>query len=217
MQRNVLDAQLADIKQQLQAMGEQVRSALQQALASLQQGDAAQARQVVDGDAGINRMEHELEERCIRLIATQQPVAKDLRKVTAALRIAGELERMADLAVDIARAVIRQQPSPADPVMPDILRMAAVVEEMIRQALVAYVDEDLAAARNLAVLDDEADRLYRGILQELFSRRPDDQGRIAQAMAFAFIGRYLERMGDHATNVGEGVVYIHSGERIDLN
>jgi phosphate transport system protein len=184
---------------------------------SLKNVDRAAAQQVVDGDRRINRQENEIEDLCIRLIATQQPVATDLRKIVAGMRIASDLERMGDLAVDVAKSTLRLEGQRLMKPLVDIPRMSAIIDEMISDALNAYVENSTDLANKLASSDDQVDRIYRKIVEELFAASKEQPQVISQAMTLAFVGRYLERIGDHATNIGESVIYIVTGERSDLN
>ncbi len=216
-QRNAFDNALQDLQQRLLRMGCTVQDALANAVEALKVLDAARAQSVVERDPLINRQQQEVEEICIRLIATQQPVAKDLRKIVAGMRIAADLERMGDLAVDVARAAIRLQGQTLIKPLVDIPRMAQAIDTMISDAIQAYTDNSVELAKKLAEEDDVVDHLYRGMVEELLSLVSDDPKVLAQAMTLAFVGRYLERIGDHATNIGESVIYIISGEWSDLN
>ncbi|QSO46258.1 phosphate signaling complex protein PhoU [Alicyclobacillus mengziensis] len=216
-QRQNFDIALRELKLKLLKMGGDVQEAIRKAILALQNLDPELAQNVVDGDKAINREEHDIEDLCIRLIATQQPVATDLRKIVSGLQISTDLERMGDNAVDIAKSVIRLKGQKLVKPLVDIPRMAAIIDEMISDALNAYVESSLDLARKLAEEDDEVDHTYRKMVEELFRVTMDNPSAAEQAMSLAFIGRHLERIGDHATNIGEDVIYIISGERSDLN
>jgi phosphate transport system protein len=216
-QRNAFHNALQDLQQRLLRMGCTVQDALANAVEALKTMDVARAQSVVDKDPLINRQEQEIEEICIRLIATQQPVATDLRKIVAGMRIAADLERMGDLAVDVARSVVRLQGQKLIKPLVDIPKMAEAIDTMISDAIQAYTDNNVELAKKLAEEDDVVDHLYRKVVEELMSLVSDNPQALAQAMTLAFVGRYLERIGDHATNIGESVIYIISGEWSDLN
>lgn len=216
-QRHNFDLALRELKLKLLKMGGDVQEAIRKSIQALQGLDAEVAQSVVDGDKAINREEHEIEDLCIRLIATQQPVATDLRKIVSGLQIATDLERMGDNAVDIAKSVIRLRGQKLVKPLVDIPRMAGIVDQMISDALNAYVESSLELAEKLAPEDDEVDHIYRKMVEELFEIATNNPSVAEQTMSLAFIGRHLERIGDHATNIGEGVIYIISGERSDLN
>lgn len=216
-QRQTFDIALKELKLKLLRMGGDIQEAIRLAISALEKQDTALANTVIKNDAKINRQEHDIEDLCIRLIATQQPVASDLRRIVTGMRFSMDLERMGDLAVDIAKSTLRiAGQSPIAP-LEAIPTMAKLVDEMISEALNAYVNSDVEAAKHLAQLDDEVDHKYRKIVETLFSLNGTDPNYASQAMTLAFCGRYLERIGDHATNIGEGVIYIISGERSDLN
>jgi phosphate transport system protein len=216
-QRQGFDIALKELKLKLLRMGGDVQEALRQAVRSLKTANLHLADEIIVGDQRINRQEHEVEDLCIRLIATQQPVATDLRRIVAGMRIASDLERMGDLAVDISKSTLRLAGETLSQPPSEITEMAAVVDEMIFEALQCYVDNDGERARKLAVQDDRVDHLYRQIAENLFNLTAERPALATQAMTMAFCGRYLERIGDHATNIGESVIYIVYGERSDLN
>lgn len=215
-QRHTFDVALQELRTKLLDMGTEVQVALRTAVDGLVHSNMTAAQKVVDGDRLINRREHEIEDLCIGLIARQQPVATDLRKLVAGFRISSDLERMADLAVDISKQTLRLEGKTL-PKLNDIPEMAAIVDQMIETALAAYVSNDLQVAEQLAAQDDQVDHLYRSIVESLIARRTEEPENLAVHVALAFVGRYLERIGDHATNIGESVIYISSGERSDLN
>lgn len=216
-QRQAFEIALRELKVKLLQMGGDMQEAMREAVSALRTLDTAHAQKVVEGDRAINRQEHDIEDLCIRLIATQQPVATDLRKIIAAMRIAVDLERMADLAVDIAKSAIRMHGQTLLKPLLDIPRMAEVCDQMISDALNAFVESNINLANKLAQQDDEIDHTYRKVVEELFSQSAQRPEIISQSVSLAFVGRYLERIGDHATNIGESVIYIVSGERSDLN
>jgi phosphate transport system protein len=215
--RHTFDTHLRELRAKLMKMGGSMQTAMRDAVASLKTLDSAKAQQIVEGDKEINALQHEIEDMCIRLIATQQPVASDLRKIVAGMQIAIDLERMADLAVDIAKSTIRLQGQTLMKPLIDIPKMAEILDKMISDALLAYVQSDVSLAAELAKTDDEVDHLYRQIVEELFNITHQNPGSTSQAMTLSFVGRYLERIGDHATNIGESTIFIVTGERSDLN
>lgn len=215
--RQAFDIALRQLQLKLLEMGERVQQAVRGAMDALKTLDPVKGQRVVDGDQDINLQENEIVDLCVRLIATQQPVAGDLRKIVAGMRIAGDLERMGDLAVDVAKTAVRLQGQPLIKPLVDIPRMAELCDQMVSDALHAYVQGNVALARKLAEQDDEIDHIYRKVVEDLFALSADESDAVSQAMSLAFVGRYLERIGDHATNIGESVIYIVSGERSDLN
>ncbi|MCF8563440.1 phosphate signaling complex protein PhoU [Alicyclobacillus tolerans] len=216
-QRQGFEIALKELKLKLLHMGGDIQEAVRKSINALKVLDVVKAKEVVEQDRMVNRQEHDIEDLCIRLIATQQPVATDLRKIVAGMRISADLERMGDLAVDIAKSAIRMEGQKLIKPLIDIPKMAEIIDQMISDALNAYVENNIDLAHSLAKADDEVDHIYRRIVEELFTLSKENPEVTSQAMTLAFVGRYLERIGDHATNIGEGVIYIISGERSDLN
>ncbi|MCL6455043.1 MAG: phosphate signaling complex protein PhoU [Alicyclobacillus sp.] len=215
-QRQHLDVALRELNLNVVKMGSAVQSALRTAMEALERADLATAEAVVDGDEVVNRLQREIEAQCIRLIATQQPVATDLRQIVAGLHIATDLERMGDNAVDIAKTVLRMG-ADIGQTWAGISHMAGRIDKMLSTALNAYVEQDQQLARELAAEDDEVDHAYRRLLEELLRSVIADPNDAPAMMSQSFIARHLERIGDHVTNIGESVIYIVSGERSDLN
>jgi len=208
---------LNELKEAIILMGEQVEHAIEQSVQALRDRDMALAEQVIQGDTMINEMEERIDNIGTRLIATQQPVAKDLRRILIAFKIASDLERMGDLAVDVAKAAIRFGEDGFIKPIVDIVRMAELAGQMTRESIHAFTGENIDLAYKMAKLDDEVDELHSRNMQELFAYIAADQKVINQALLLAFVSRYLERMADHATNIGESVVYLVKGKRPDLN
>lgn len=200
----------------LKDMGQEVERILMGCMESLKSLDRNQAEFWIAEDQLVNDFERQVDDECVRLIATQQPVAKDLRKIISAMKISTDLERMADLAIGIAK-VARRIDGPLCKELIDIPLMAEKALEMMRQGLEAYSNEDMELAHNLAAQDDEVDHLYNRIVRDLLVIMSEEPEIIDQGMYLTFAGRYLERFADHATNIGENVIYIATAERKDLN
>jgi phosphate transport system protein len=217
IQRKEFDLHLEGLRQLLREMGDHVKGALQNAVASLQNMNLEQARKVVDKDIELNRMEEQVMELGSKLIVTQQPVAKDLRKIIVAFKISSDLERMGDLALDVAKVTLRLEGQDLIKPLVDIPKMAGIVDKMIEESLVSYLDENTDLAYKMAQDDDEVDQLYSQILRDLYAIINDSPDKIQQALLLTLVGRYIERIGDHATNIGESAVYLVTGKRPDLN
>lgn len=198
-------------------MGERVEHAIEQSVTALGKADIRLAQEIIDFDPEINDMEHKIDSIGTKLIATQQPVAKDLRRILIAFKIAGDLERMGDLAVDIAKATIRLGENGLIKPLVDMMRMAELVQQMIGESIMAFTEENIDLAYKMAKLDDEVDHLHSRNMHELFAFIVNDPQSINKAILLAFVSRYLERAADHATNIGESVVYLVKGKRPDLN
>ena len=200
----------------LKDMGKEVERILQGCMESLKSLDQTQAEFWIAEDQLVNDFERQVDDECVRLIATQQPVAKDLRKIISAMKISTDLERMADLAIGIAKVARRIEGPLCKPLI-DIPLMAEKALDMMRQGLEAYSNEDMELSHNLAVQDDEVDHLYNRVVRDLLVIMTQTPENLDQGMYLILAGRYLERFADHATNIGENVIYIATAERKDLN
>lgn len=216
-QRQQFDAGLQKLRNELIDMGEKVETAIIDSVTALKDNNLELAEQVIARDVQLNEMEEKIGDMGSNLIALQQPVAKDLRRILIAFKMASDLERMGDLAVDIAKTVRRINGEPLIKPLVDIPRMAEIVQLMTSESLRAYIDENVDLAYKMAGMDDEVDHLHSQILRELFVFMVDNPKTVNQAILLCFVSRYLERMADHATNIGESVVYLVMGKRPDLN
>lgn len=217
IRRKEFDKDLEELRSLLQQMGEHVKDALEGAINALQNLDTTRAQEVVEADLQLNAMEDKIMEIGSRLIITQQPVAKDLRRIIVAFKISSDLERMGDLALDVAKATMRLQGQTLIKPLVDIPRMAEIVTIMIDEAIQSYLDENTDLAYKMAQDDDQVDQLYGAMINELYSYMVTKPDTVSQAMLLTLVGRYIERIGDHATNIGESVVYLVTGSRPDLN
>ncbi|PKM81656.1 MAG: phosphate transport system regulatory protein PhoU [Firmicutes bacterium HGW-Firmicutes-14] len=215
--RHTFDRALEELQQEILRMGSLVEQAIYNAVHSLATQDVNLAEQVIKGDRLIDQMELDIEDKCLKLIATQQPIAIDLRKISTGFKIITDLERMADHSVDIARITRRLAGQPLIKPLVDIPRMAALAQQMVKDGLDAYVKGDVELARTLNAKDDEVDHIYSQIFRELLTYMMEDPRTITQATYLLFVGRYIERIADHATNIAERVIYLVTGERPDLN
>ncbi|MCR8659039.1 phosphate signaling complex protein PhoU [Paenibacillus endoradicis] len=215
--RKEFDQGLEQLNQWLVEMGELVEGAIEKAVTALKNNNIEQAKEVVADDIHVNDMEEKILELGLKLIATQQPVAKDLRRIIAAFRIANDLERMGDLALDVAKAVIKIDGETLIKPIIDLPRMGEIIRNMTYEAIQSFVHENVDLAYKMAKDDDQVDALYGQMMRELLLLMMENPRNIAQAQLLSFVGRYMERFGDHATNIGESVVYLVTGKRPDLN
>lgn len=215
--RKEFDQGLDQLDEWLIAMGEKVEQSIGEAVNALQSPNKELASRIIADDVLVNEMEENILELGMKLIATQQPVAKDLRRIIAAFRIANDLERMGDLAVDVAKAVIRLDGQTLIKPIIDLPRMGEIIQNMTYEAIQAFIHENVDLAYKMAKDDDQVDALYGQITRELVLLMMENPSNIAQAQILSFVGRYIERYGDHATNIGESVVYLVTGKRPDLN
>ncbi len=201
----------------LQDMGSLVEEAIGRSIEALKRQDMDLARAVIEGDDRIDNLEQEIEEKCLELIATQQPMAKDLRRVATLFKMINDLERMADYATSIAKITLRIADQPFIKPLVDLPRMAVLSQKMVKQALDAYVREDVELAVAVGTDDDEVDKLFGQIFRELLTIMMENPKTITQATHLLFVGRWLERISDHATNIAEEVIFLSTGEKKKLN
>lgn len=212
--RQSFDQDLESLRQDLVRMGEIVQVAIKDAVDALAKRDKDLARTVMDGDDAIDRMQVEIEDRCISLIARQQPVATDLRILGTGLKITTDLERIGDHAFDIAKIVLLIGDEPLIKPLVDIPRMAEIAQKMLKDSLQAYLNLDIELAEQVCRADDRVDELYNQVFRELLTYMLEDTKKIKQATQLIFVARYLERIADHSTNVAEWVIYLATGERL---
>ncbi|GIO69265.1 phosphate signaling complex protein PhoU [Paenibacillus cookii] len=217
IRRKELDHDLDQLRSLLVRMGEHVVEALDGAVLSLKTQDSEKAQEIVQADVLLNQMEEEIMDIGSRLIVTQQPVAKDLRRILVAFKISSDLERMGDLALDVAKVTLRLQGEPLIKPLIDIPQMAEIVKVMIEEAITSYLNENTDLAYKMAQDDDQVDLLYSRILTELYDHMRVNPDSLSQALLLTLVGRYIERIADHATNIGESAVYLVTGKRPDLN
>lgn len=210
------DDDLSTLTGEVQRLGKMVVRAVQEAFQSLRERDADRARHVVEHDRDINQAERDIEAHALRLIATQQPVASDMRRLIVAIEVAGELERIADYAKGIARMALRDAPVPPPALPGEMERMAHLAIAMLQKALDAFINRDSAAAEMLAADDDAVDALYTGVETALTAQMIDNET-APWVAGLLFAAHYLERVADRATNIGERVVYLVHARMVELN
>lgn len=202
---------LLEITKQIQHVGGLVEAAIDKSLSALLDRNARLAREVIEGDHVVDNLENEIEEKCLEVLAMRQPVARDLRFVCGMMKVNSDLERMADLAVNVAERAEVLAEVPPLPFRPDVSRMAAVVKRMVRDGLDALVRRDADLALHVWKSDLEADRLYRELIGEAIQFMREHPDRIGDVMHLVGALRNLERLADHATNIAEDVIFLTSG------
>lgn len=217
MTRNSFDTSLHELHNELLRMGSIVEKQIYKCIDALVNQNCDLAEQVIKDDDLVDDLQKEIEDKCIKLIATQQPLAHDLRDIFTTSKIVTDLERMADHAVDIAKITLRLKNEKYIKKLIDIPRMAEIVKEMIKLSLDAYVSGDVDKAYATCKMDDEVDAIYRQVFSELLVIMMEDSRAINQATQFLFICKFLERVADHTTNICEWTIYLVTGEQIDLN
>lgn len=212
MIRNAYHQQMELLQGELLSMGAAVEKQIEQSIDALKRRDTAMAQQTAARDSEIDRMRYDIEERCINLFATQNPLASDLRTVTSALIVANELERMGDYAEGICKLTVKMAGEPLLKPLIDIPRMAGIAQSMLQRSLRAFVDRDQAAARQIWQEDDQLDELYQQILRELLSYMLEQPSTVTRATYLLWVAHNLERIGDRVSNIAERVIYMATGE-----
>jgi phosphate transport system protein len=208
MERHHFEEELQVLKQRLLNMGALVEERVHQAIKALMERRLDVAESIASGDAEVNELQIEIDDRCLKLLALQQPMATDLRLITAAMKINADLERIGDQAVNIAENVIKLMPEPPLKPIIDIPRMAQITETMTRDSLDSFVKKDVRLARNVLSRDDEVDQLKDTVFRVLLTYMMADPGTIERALSLILISRNLERIADHATNIAEDVIFL---------
>src|SRR5687768_16369417 len=206
--------ELSHVKVQLLTRSGEAEAALSLAVEALLERASDKARRVISADRVIHSMEVEIEEQCINLLALQQPMARDLRMLTSALKIANDLERVGDHAVNIAQSTQRLAQSRSIAPEPELVEMARLAREMLSDALEAFVRGDARAGREVCLRDDKVDALHDSVFRILLTHMMEDPHTIGAGMELFLVSRNLERVADLATNIGEDVVFLVEGKSI---
>jgi len=208
MERHHFEEELQALKNRLLTMGALVEERVHRAVRALIDRRLDEAEAVIASDKEVNDLQIDIDDRCLKLLATQSPLAIDLRLITAAMKINADLERIGDQAVNIAENVIKLLPQPPLKPLIDIPRMAELAQQMTRDALDAFVKKDPALARDVLRRDDEVDNLKDQVFRELLTYMMADPGTIQRALSLILISRNIERIADHATNIAEDVIFL---------
>jgi len=211
MTRRPFVAELDELQQRLLAMGGMVEFAIHRSIRALIDRDAALSQQVWENERRINEMEIEIDEQATRILALHQPVARDLRFITAAIKINSDLERMGDLAVNIVQRAVSLNRQPQVKPLIDVPHMSRLVESMVHKSLDAFVKRDPEMAHGVLAADDEVDDLKHAVYAELISFMERDPSAVHPSVDLMFIAHNLERIADHATNVAEDVLFLVNG------
>ena len=217
MIRTNFQQSLEELQRDICKMGSLVEEMITDAIKSLVKQDLDLADMVLQKDKIVNKLDLEIEDRCMKLIATQQPMGKDLRLIGITFNVIKDLERMADHACDIAKTAKRIGTEPLIKPLIDIPRMAELAKRMVKKSLDSYVGQDVELAEEIPQDDDQVDKLHNQIFRELLTIMFENPKTITQATYLLFISSSLERIGDYATNICESVIFLVTGERKDLN
>jgi len=215
--RETLDRQINELFDEVLVMGSMVEDAIIDSVESLKKRDIESARRIYYGDQLINEKRYEIENKCLTTIATQQPMATDLRIMAAIMEIITELERIGDYAKGIARINMLMSDEPLVKPLIDIPRMAELGLNMLKRALDAFVNQDAEAARNIPKEDDIVDALYNQVYRELLTYMIADPGTIDRSNYLIWVAHNLERMSDRVTNICERIVFVVTGDILELD
>ena len=208
MERHHFETDLQGLKNRLLNMGALVEERVHGAIQALMERNIDSAESIARGDGEVNALQIEIDDRCLKLLALQQPMASDLRLITSAMKINADLERIGDQAVNIAENAIKMLAAPPLKPLIDLTRMAEIAERMTRDSLDAFVRRDPALAREVLGRDDEVDGLKDTVFRVLLTYMMADPGTIERALSLILISRNIERIADHATNIAEDVIFL---------
>lgn len=214
--RYLFNKKLEELHLDLIKMGSLVEESIEKTILALKKQDIGLAAGIIKGDDIIDDLEQEIEKKCLIMIARQQPLAKDLRAIGAALKMITDMERIADHSADIAEITIRMADEHYIKPLIDIPQMAELAKGMVNKSIDAYVKQDIELAKAVCANDDEVDNLFNQIIQDLIVIMKQDPQTVEQATNLLLIAKYLERMADHATNICEWVVFNVTGEHYSL-
>lgn len=217
MTRKAFHQELRDIEESVIQMAALVEAEIAQAMLALSQRDIEMASDVINKDGDVNEMQRAIRSQCIAMMALQAPVARDLRELVTVQLVINELERMGDHAVSIAKQSMRLKDYEPLSLTADLMEMAKIVREQVRDCIQAFVDVNVQLARETCANDDNVDQPYRAILSEVIHLMSSEPDKVAPATSVLFIAHDLERIGDRVTNIGEDVIYMVTGEIEELN
>jgi phosphate transport system protein len=212
-----LENELTLMYQDVLQMGTLVEEALQKALTAVTKSDVRLAEQVMSDDDRIDDLQFAIDKRCTEIIATEQPVATDLREILVAMKIASDLERIGDHARHLVRVMDQLSDAVFRHTLPRFTEMTEKGITMVHDSITAYVNHDSDQARRVARRDDEIDEIHRGLYRELLAMIASNPERVETGTALVFLNRFLERLGDHVTNMCEWIVYARTGTHVELN
>ena len=214
MERHHFEGDLDALKHRLLHMGSLVEDLSNKALVALMERRVELARTVIEGDAAVNALQIEIDDRCLKMLALQQPMATDLRLITSAMKMGADLERIGDQAVNIAETALRLLETPPLKPVIDIAEMADIAQKLTRDALDSFVRRDSLLAREVLERDDRVDHLKDRVFRVLLTHMMADPGTIERALGLILISRNIERIADHATNIAEDVIFLVEGRDV---
>lgn len=217
MTRIHLDKRMKGLTSELAEMGSLVEKQLYNSIEAFKNKDMVLVEEVIENDDKVDELNRKIEEKCLKFMAMESPVATDLRKIFTTSKIVTDLERMADYAVDICKIAKRVGFEPLGDECEPIWEMVDILREMIKKSLEAFVSNDVKAAYEICKMDDEVDVLYRGLFKDIITKMSKDENLINKGTQILFASKYLERVGDHVTNICEWIIFSAKGDYVDLN
>lgn len=217
MTRNIFDKRMKLLISELAEMGSLVEKQLYNSIEAFKNKDMELVAQVIKNDDKVDELNRRIEEQCLKFMAMESPVAKDLRKIFTTSKIVTDLERMADYAVDICKIAKRTEMDILGEECEPIWQMVEILRDMIKRSIEAFVAGDVDAAYEICKMDDQVDILYRGLFSDMLKKMAKDESIINKGAQILFASKYLERVGDHVTNICEWIIFSAKGDYVDLN
>ncbi len=217
MTRNLLEKRMQLLTSELAEMGSLVEKQLYNSIEAFKNKDMVLAKKVIENDDEVDELNKKIEEQCLKFMAMESPVATDLRKIFTTSKIVTDLERMADYAVDICKVAQRVELDILGEECEPVWQMVDILRKMIKRSLEAFVTGNVKEAYEICKMDDEVDILYRGLFNDILKKMAKDETIINKGAQILFASKYLERVGDHVTNICEWIIFSSKGDYVDLN
>lgn len=217
MTRSLLDKRVKMLMTQLSEMGSLVEKQIYNSIEAFRNKDMELAKEITENDDKVDELNKKIEEQCLKLMAMESPVATDLRKIFTASKIVTDLERIGDYAVDICKIAKRVEFDVLGTECEPIWQMVDILRKMIKKSVEAFVSGDVDSAYEICKMDDEVDILYRGLFNDMLKKMVKDENIINKGAQILFASKYLERVGDHVTNICEWIIFSTKGDYVDLN
>lgn len=217
MTRSLLDKRVKMLMTQLSEMGSLVEKQIYNSIEAFRNKDMELAKEITENDDKVDELNRKIEEQCLKLMAMESPVATDLRKIFTASKIVTDLERIGDYAVDICKIAKRVELDVLGTECEPIWQMVDILRKMIKKSVEAFVSGDIDSAYEICKMDDEVDILYRGLFNDMIKKMAKDEAMINKGTQILFASKYLERVGDHVTNICEWIIFYKKGDYVDLN
>lgn len=217
MTRNLLEKRMQLLTSELAEMGSLVEKQLYNSIEAFKNKDMVLVKKVIENDDKVDELNKKIEEQCLKFMAMESPVATDLRKIFTTSKIVTDLERMADYAVDICKIAQRVELDILGEECEPVWQMVDILRKMIKRSLEAFVTGNVKEAYEICKMDDEVDILYRGLFNDILKKMAKDETIINKGAQILFASKYLERVGDHVTNICEWIIFSSKGDYVDLN